>query len=102
MTAIEVDRLVLVDSHAHLEGKQFDADREEVIARARAAGVELILAIGNGDGPETLDCGFKLAQQHEFIYASVGIHPHEAQLATDAAYEKMERLAGQPKVIAWG
>ncbi len=94
--------MVLVDSHAHLEGKQFDADREEVIARARAAGVELILAIGNGDGPETLDCGFKLAQQHEFIYASVGIHPHEAQLATDAAYEKMERLAGQPKVIAWG
>jgi TatD DNase family protein len=93
---------MLVDSHAHLDGKQFDADREAVIARARAAGVQAIVAIGNGDGPEQADCGIRLAEKYDFIYATVGIHPHEAQLATKAAYEKMAVWARHPKVIAWG
>jgi TatD DNase family protein len=93
---------MFIDSHAHLEGKQFQADREQVIARAREAGVERIVAIGNGDGPGTLDCGIQLAAQYEFIYATIGIHPHEAKLASDAAYAEMERLAKRPKVIAWG
>jgi TatD DNase family protein len=94
--------LLLVDSHAHLEGKQFDADREQVIARARESGVQAIVAIGNGDGPGTLDCGIQLAEKYDFIYATVGIHPHEARLADDAAYSEMERLAKHPKIIAWG
>jgi TatD DNase family protein len=93
---------IFVDSHAHLDGEQFQADRELVIARAREAGVETIVAIGNGDGPGTLDCGIKLAERYEFIYATVGIHPHEAKLATDAAFAELERLAKRPKVIAWG
>ena len=93
---------MFVDSHAHLEGKQFAADREAVIARAREAGVRNIVAIGNGDGPASFDCGIRLAEQHEFIYAMIGIHPHEAKLATDAAYAEMERLARHPKIIAWG
>ncbi|MGA7379739.1 MAG: TatD family hydrolase [Terriglobales bacterium] len=95
-------RPALVDSHAHLDGEQFQADREQVIARARDAGVETIVAIGNGDGPGNLDCGIKLAEQYEFIYATVGIHPHEARLATDAAFGELEQLAKRPKVIAWG
>jgi len=95
-------RPVFVDSHAHLDGEQFQADREQVIARARESGVEAIVAIGNGDGPGTLDCGIKLAEQYEFIYATVGIHPHEAKLATDAAFAELEQLAKRPKVIAWG
>jgi TatD DNase family protein len=94
--------MVLVDSHAHLEGRQFDNDREQVIARAREAGVRIILAIGNGDGPATLDCALKLSRQYDFIYASVGIHPHEARLADEAAYQKMDEIASQPKVLAWG
>jgi TatD DNase family protein len=93
---------MFVDSHAHLDGKPFQADREEVIARAQAAGVEKIVAIGNGEGPGTLDCGIQLAAKHEFIYATIGIHPHEAGLATDAAFTELERLASKPKVIAWG
>jgi TatD DNase family protein len=93
---------VFVDSHAHLDGEQFQADREEVIARAREAGVETMVAIGNGDGPGSLDCGIKLAEQHEFIYTTVGIHPHEAKLATDAVFSELEQLARRPKVIAWG
>jgi TatD DNase family protein len=95
-------KLVLVDSHAHLDGEQFAADREQVIARARQAGVETILAMGNGDGPGTLDCGIRLADQYAFIYTTVGIHPHEAKLATESDFEELVRLANQPKVIAWG
>jgi len=93
---------MFVDSHAHLDGMQFDSDREQVIARAREAGVRTMVAIGNGDGPEQVDCGIRLAEQHAFIYATIGIHPHEARLADEAAYQKMEKLASHPKVIAWG
>jgi TatD DNase family protein len=73
-----------------------------VIARARAAGVETIVAIGNGDGPANVDCGILLAEQYPFMYATIGVHPHEAQLADAAAYARMEELAKRPKVIAWG
>ncbi|HZC25345.1 MAG TPA: TatD family hydrolase [Candidatus Binatia bacterium] len=93
---------MFVDSHAHLDGKQFDSDREQVIARAREAGVTTMVAIGNGDGPPTLDAGVQLADKYPFMYATVGIHPHEARLASDDAYAEMERLARHPKVIAWG
>jgi len=93
---------VFVDSHAHLEMEQFDTDREPVIARARENGIENIVAIGSGTGPGSLDCGIKLASQYDFIYATIGIHPHEARLATDADFRELERLANSPKVIAWG
>jgi TatD DNase family protein len=93
---------MFVDSHAHLDGKQFDSDREQVIGRAREAGVQTIVAIGNGDGPEDVDSGIRLAEKYDFIYATLGIHPHEARLANEAAYQNMERLAKHPKVIAWG
>ena len=93
---------MFVDSHAHLDGKQFDVDREAVIARAREAGVGTIVAIGNGDGPEDCDCGIRLAEKYDSMYATLGIHPHEASLATDAVFEKMRQWAKHPKVIAWG
>jgi TatD DNase family protein len=91
-----------VDSHAHLEGHRYDDDREQVIARARDAGVETIVAIGNGEGPQNFDCGIRLAEKYEFIYATIGIHPHEAKLADQAAYDRMEQLVKRPKVIAVG
>ena len=78
---------MFVDSHAHLDGKQFDSDRDEVIARAREAGVRTMVAIGNGDGPPALDAGVLLADKYPFMYATIGIHPHEARLADDAAYQ---------------
>ena len=93
---------MFIDSHAHLEGKQFAQDREQVIARARAAGVTNILAIGNGDGPVNFDCGIRLAEQYDFIYATIGIHPHEARLADQTAFDRLAELARHPKVIAWG
>ena len=66
---------MFVDSHAHLDGRQFDSDREKVIACAREAGVRTIVAIGNGDGPPHLDAGIQLAEKHPFLYATIGIHP---------------------------
>jgi TatD DNase family protein len=91
-----------VDSHAHLDGQQFAADRQDVIARALEAGIRTMVAIGNGDGPPTLDAGIQLADKYPFLYATVGIHPHEARLADESAYQTMEQLARHPKVIAWG
>ena len=93
---------MFIDSHAHLEMEQFAADRELMIARARDGGIEKIVAIGSGTGPGSLDCGIQLAERHEFILATIGIHPHEAKLATDADFQELEQLARRPKVIAWG
>jgi TatD DNase family protein len=99
---------MFIDSHAHLEGKRYDPDREEVLARAKQDGIEAYLAIGNGDGPDTADCGIHLAEKYDGkpeyprIWATVGIHPHEASLATEAAELQMLQWARHPKVIAWG
>jgi len=99
---------MFIDSHAHLEGKRYDTDRDDVLARAKAAGIAAYLAIGNGDGPDTADCGLHLAEKYngqvQFpeIWASVGIHPHEAHLANDAAYAKLAEWARHPRVIGWG
>lgn len=92
------------DSHCHPENKRFDSDRSDVFGRAKAAGVTTMLAIGNGDGPgtDTFDCAIKLAEQHEGVYATVGIHPHEAALATTNDLDQLATLARHPKVIAWG
>jgi TatD DNase family protein len=93
-----------IDSHCHLENKRFDWDRAEVFARAQAAGIEALLAIGNGDGPGTgtFDCAVRLAQQYDWVYATSGIHPHEAALAKQADFDELEQLAREPKVIGWG
>jgi TatD DNase family protein len=92
----------LIDSHAHLDFPQFDDDRADVLERARQAGVRTVLAIGSGPGPEKLDAAIPFAEQNDWIYASIGIHPHEARLAQDAHYEKLAELAKHPRVIAWG
>lgn len=99
---------MFIDSHAHLEGKRYDTDRDEVLARAKQNGIDTYLAIGNGDGPDTADCGIRLAEKYggqpQFpeIWASVGIHPHEAQLANEAADAQLLKWAKHPRVIGWG
>ncbi len=106
--AADYRTLMFIDSHAHLEGNRYDRDRDEVLARARQNGIEAYLAIGNGDGPGTADCGIQLAEKYDGkrdyprIWASVGIHPHEASLANEAADFQMLQWAKHPKVIAWG
>ena len=92
----------LIDSHAHIDFPQFAEDREAMLERARAAGVRTLLAIGTGPGPEKLDAVLPFAEQHDWIYATVGIHPHEAKEVTPQHLEELARLAQHPKVIAWG
>lgn len=92
----------LIDSHAHIDFPQFDEDREAVLERARAAGVSTLLAIGSGPGPEKLDAAIPFAEQHDWIYASVGTHPHEAKELTPQHLEQLAKLAKHPRVIAYG
>jgi len=93
----------IIDSHAHLEGPPFDADRDAMLDRARAAGVEALLAIGSGTSPaERLDSAIPFAEQHDWIYATVGIHPHDANVATDEHFARLDELSRNPRVIAWG
>jgi TatD DNase family protein len=94
---------MFIDSHAHLEGKEFDADREAVIQRALDAGVETIVCVGDGElAADSHAAAFRLAEQYPFIYTTVGVHPHEARLLDDEMYAKLQNLAQHPKVIAWG
>ena len=92
----------LIDSHAHIDFPQFAEDREAMLERARAAGVATILAIGTGPGPERLDSALPFAEQHDWIYATIGIHPHEARDVRARHLQELSRLAKHPKVIAWG
>ena len=92
----------LIDSHAHIDFPQFDEDRDAMLERARAAGVNTILAIGVGPGPEKLDAAIPYAEAHDWIYTTVGIHPHEAKEVTSLHLETLASLAKHPKVIAFG
>jgi len=92
----------LIDSHAHIDFPQFADDRDAMLERARAAGVTTLLAVGTGPGPEKLDSALPFAEQHDWIYATVGIHPHEAREVTPQHLQELSRLAEHPKVIAWG
>ena len=95
---------MFVDSHAHIDGPEFDADRDEVIQRARAAGVSTILNIGTGDPHSgALERAVELAEKHKDIYAAIGTHPHDARLFDDKAEQRITGLIKQSsRVIAWG
>jgi len=91
---------LLADTHAHLNLDDYRADRGEVIERARASGVGLIVNVGFDRA--TSDESVALSEEHSFIYASVGLHPHHAASLTDDLLERYERLAAHPKVVAIG
>lgn len=90
----------MIDSHAHVDGPRFDADRDTALARARAAGVRLIVNVGH-DVASSRRC-VELAARDPHVYATVGIHPHEAGTATDADFAEVERLAHEPRVVGIG
>ncbi len=92
----------LIDSHAHIDFPQFDEDRPAMLERARAAGVQSLLAIGTGPGPEKLDAALPYAEQHDWIWATIGIHPHEASQVNDSHLAKLDELSRHRRVIAWG
>ena len=88
----------LVDSHVHLDDSKFDADREAVIERALAAGVERMMAIGTGH----LETAIRQAERYPFIVATIGVHPHDASKATAETFARLRELAAHPKVAAIG
>ena len=92
----------LVDSHCHLDDPKFDEDREQVIARARAAGVERMMAIGTGSGPPDIEVAVRLADRYPFMYATIGVHPHDASKAAPELWGRLRELAAHPKVLAIG
>jgi TatD DNase family protein len=91
---------MLIDTHAHLEMREFKDDREDVIKRAREAGVEYIVTIGTT--VESSRDAVLLAEKYDFVYAAVGIHPHEAKDILHPAYDILRRLATSKKVVAYG
>lgn len=90
---------VLIDTHCHLNHRDYDSDREDVIARARAAGVDHLVVIGY-DLPSS-EAALALAASDGF-YATVGIHPHDAEAYSDEAQERIGALARDPRVVAIG
>ena len=93
---------MFVDSHCHLDSRDFDADRDAVIERALAAGVTRMVAIGTGNGPPDLEAGIRLAEQYPALLATVGVHPHDASKASAETYPRLRELLRHPKVIALG
>ncbi len=99
---------MLVDSHAHLDSPRYDADRDALLERAWQQGVSAILSIGIGEGPETMHQALELAGSYAGrhgiprILATAGIHPHEAQLADEAAFCKLDSLLKRPEIVAAG
>jgi TatD DNase family protein len=91
-----------VDSHAHLDDPDFNADREAVIERARAAGLRYLLAVGGGTGPDNLEAPVALAERHEWIYATLGVHPHDARHFTEPHADQIRKLAQHPRVVGIG
>jgi TatD DNase family protein len=94
---------MFIDSHAHIDGDDFDNDREAVIERAHAAGVSVILNVGTGDPHSgVLERAVELGKAHKNVYTAIGTHPHDARLYDDAAEEKIKNLINDEHVIAWG
>ncbi len=98
----------MIDSHCHLDSPRYDEDRAALLERAWAAGVREILSIGIGEGPETMHRALEISREYASragvpkIWASAGIHPHEARLASEAAYAKLDGLLHEPEVLACG
>src|SRR5215467_13744656 len=93
---------MLIDSHAHLDDPRFNDDRDAVLQRAWDAGVRNILTIGNGTGPDAMGCGLPIAESRNWIYTSVGVHPHDAKHVEVRHYAMMKELSRHDKVIAIG
>jgi len=90
---------MLIDSHCHLDDYE---NLPAILANAHASGVDKLLAIGIGNGPDDMHVALDLANQHPEIYATAGIHPQEAHQATPENLAKLEKLAADPRCIAIG
>jgi len=93
---------MLIDSHAHIQGKEYTGDVAAVIARARAAGVETIVVVGGAGDMSSNSEAVALAASFPDVYATVGMHPHDAKDVGDEEVKSLKQLAASPKVVAVG
>lgn len=93
-------QIEIIDTHCHLDSEPFNQDRDEVISRAVAAGVTRMITIGTGQGLVGASRAIAIAEAHQMVWATVGIHPHNADTSLDLVY--LERLAHHKKVVAIG
>src|SRR3990170_3230929 len=93
---------MLIDSHAHIQGKEYAGEVEAVIARAREAGVGKIIAVGGAGDMSSNTEAIALAKTFPEIYATVGMHPHDAKDVGADELKKLKELAAAPKVVAVG
>jgi TatD DNase family protein len=100
-TPVPAPSVEYVDTHCHIGGPEFDADRDDVVGRARAAGVKTMLVVGGLDGRGGHERALRSAERYGFPVA-VGIHPHEARFADEEAYEELGRLASSARIVAIG
>jgi TatD DNase family protein len=91
---------MLIDSHCHIDDTRFDADREVMMTRARAEGIEHFVTIGCD--LETSRAAVALAEGHPFVSATVGVHPHEVKLIQEPWYDQLRLLARSVRVVAYG
>ena len=91
---------MLIDTHTHLDDARYNEDREAVIIRAREAGVEAFVTIGCD--LMTSQAAVALADRFPFVYASIGVHPHEAKHVRDGWYDEFRRLTKNKNVVAYG
>ncbi len=95
--------MIFVDSHCHIDGEAFDADRDEIIQRAKDAGVAAMLTVGTGNPHNgEIAKAVEAAEKYKNVFASVGVHPHDAKLYDEEAENILIELAKNEKVIAWG
>lgn len=93
---------MLVDSHAHIQGKEYAGDVESVLERARAAGIGKIVAVGGAGDMTSNTAAVALAEQFDSVYATAGMHPHDAKDVGPQDLAKLKELTGHPKVVAVG
>jgi TatD DNase family protein len=93
---------MLIDSHAHIQGKEYAGETEAVIARALEAGVATIIAVGGAGDMSSNNQAVALAAQFENVYATVGMHPHDAKDVGVDELRSLRELASHPKVVAVG
>jgi len=92
----------LIDSHAHIQGKEYAHEVDAIIERARAAGVEKIIAVGGAGDMSSNTEAIALAASYADVYATVGMHPHDAKDVGDEELRKLKELTAQSKVVAVG
>ncbi|MBW2206530.1 MAG: TatD family hydrolase [Deltaproteobacteria bacterium] len=91
---------IMIDTHAHLDMQDYDEDRKEVIERARQGGISHIISVGID--LQSSQKALELANSHDFIFSTVGFHPHNADHVDPGDLEGLAALTGEPRVVAWG